>query len=82
LDLIRGQIEEIENWRTDLKMAQGNQVTRRLLLFTFFLEKLPEWLLSRRIFRLVWPSNPTKHAPTSPPETPLSRIMVRSGRKI
>ena len=51
------------------------------LLFIFFPTKLPEWPTSRRVCCLVWPPNPTKHAPTCPPGTHLSWGVVRSGQK-
>jgi len=50
-------------------------------LFIFFPTELPEWPTSGRVFCLVWPPNPTKHAPKCPPGTPLSRGVVRSGQK-
>jgi hypothetical protein len=63
------------------KKGEGTRRRVACLLFTFFLAKLPEWQISRRIFSLVWPPNPTTRSPTCPTETPLSRRVVRSGRK-
>jgi len=63
------------------KRRGRNQATRRPVLFTVFPAELPEWPTSRRVCCLVWPPNPTKHAPTCPPGTHLSWGVVRSGQK-
>jgi hypothetical protein len=64
------------------KKKKGQDLaTRRLVLFIFFSTELPEWPTSSLVFCLVCTPNSTKHAPTCPPETPLSSRMVRSGRK-
>jgi len=63
------------------KKRGKNQATRRPVLFTVFPAELPEWPTSRRVCCLVWPPNPTRHAPTCPPGTHLSWGVVRSGQK-